>query len=168
MSLKFQMRNTLLNTIGGGYWLPYKTRALYYNACGMSVHRTARINAKNSFYGRRFTVGEHSFINYENFFDCTNEIHIGNNVWIGMRCNFVTSTHEIGKEKQRAGNTKDKPIVVEDGCWIGANVTILPGVVIKKGTVIAAGSVVISSCDSDSVYAGIPARKVKELENHKS
>ena len=103
MSYKFNIRNILLNSVGGGYWIPDKIRVLYYNVLGLKVNHTARINGKNSFYGRKLIIGENAFVNYENYFDCTNEIFIGKNVWIGMRCTFITSTHEVEGSIQRAG-----------------------------------------------------------------
>ena len=55
-------------------------------------------------------------------------------------------------------------IVVHDGCWIGANSTILPGIVIEIGCVIAAGSVVKGLLKSIRLYAGVPAKEIRQLE----
>ena len=55
-------------------------------------------------------------------------------------------------------------IVIEDDVWIGANVTILSGVTVGKCTVIGAGSVVLHDLDSYSVYAGVPAKKIRTLK----
>ena len=57
-----------------------------------------------------------------------------------------------------------KPIIVGDGCWIGANSLIMPGVTIGNGVVIAAGSVVTKDCESDCLYGGVPAKKIKEFK----
>jgi acetyltransferase-like isoleucine patch superfamily enzyme len=54
-------------------------------------------------------------------------------------------------------------MVIEDDVWIGAGAIILPGVRIGRHSVIAAGSVVTKSVDAYSVYAGNPARKIKEI-----
>lgn len=64
------------------------------------------------------------------------------------------------------GVSKTAPIRIEDGCWIGANVTILPGVTIKAGTVIAAGAVVIHDCDENALYGGVPAKKIRDLQEY--
>lgn len=164
MSYKYSFRNILLNSFGGGYWMPDKLRVLYYNSLGLNIDVTARINARNTIYGRKLTIDEKAFVNYENYFDCTDEIHIGKNVWIGMRCTFITSSHEIENCQQRAGKIISAPININDGCWIGANVTILPGTVVGVGTVVAAGAVVTKDCDPNSLYAGIPAKKIRELD----
>ena len=61
------------------------------------------------------------------------------------------------------GHHPSRDIVVDDDVWIGANVTVLRGVHIGRHAVIAAGSVVGSDVDSYSVYAGMPARKIKDI-----
>ncbi len=54
------------------------------------------------------------------------------------------------------------PVRIEDRVWIGCNVTILKGVTIGHGSVVAAGAVVARSCQPNSLLAGVPARVVKE------
>ena len=80
-----------------------------------------------------------------------------------MQAMILTSGHALGGSDCRAGDLKPSPVVIGDGCWIGARAMILPGVNIGAGTIIASGSVVTSSCDPNSLYAGSPARKVKVL-----
>lgn len=55
------------------------------------------------------------------------------------------------------------PITVGDGAWIGANCTILPGVTIGRGAVVAAGSVVTKSIGDNEMYAGVPAKLIRVL-----
>ncbi|MCR4913326.1 MAG: acyltransferase [Lactobacillus sp.] len=57
------------------------------------------------------------------------------------------------------------PVKIDDGCWIGANVTILPGVHIGKGCVIGAGAVVNKDCEPNGVYVGVPAKRIKDLQS---
>ena len=56
-----------------------------------------------------------------------------------------------------------EPIRVEAGSWLGAGVLVLPGVTIGHGSVIAAGAVVTKSTCADGLYAGVPARRVRDL-----
>jgi len=63
----------------------------------------------------------------------------------------------------RAGETEYLDINIGKGCWICANVLILPGVTIGEGTVVAAGAVVTSDLEPDCLYAGVPALKIKQL-----
>ena len=55
------------------------------------------------------------------------------------------------------------PVKIDDGCQIGANVTILPGVHIGKEYVIGAGAVVNKDCEPNGVYVGVPAKRIKDL-----
>ena len=62
-----------------------------------------------------------------------------------------------------AGQHNDLPVEVGEGCWIGGRCTILPGVSIGEGCVVAAGSVVASDCRAHGLFAGVPAVLKKEL-----
>lgn len=112
--------------------------------------------------GRLF-LGQGSFINYSCFLDLSDDIVIGKNVAVGFKTTFINATHEMGSSEQRAGNGASQPIRIEDGCWIGAGVTIMPGVTIARGCIIGAGALVTQSTEPNCVYAGVPAKKIKEL-----
>lgn len=148
---------------------PPNVRSRVLNRIIGEVAPSAEISGSSFFTGNRIHIGDHVFINkfcrfYSHFCDGS-EIFIGNNVAIAMGVTLTTHTHLIGNTKRRAPRqTIFKPIVIEDGCWIGANVTILPGVRIGKGTVVGAGSVVIRDLEKNSVYVGNPARKIKQLK----
>lgn len=70
----------------------------------------------------------------------------------------------MGDEKQRAGKSYAAKIVIEDGCWIGARTTIMPGVKIKKGCVIGSDSLVLTDTEPNGLYAGHPAKRIRTLE----
>ncbi|MBR3225711.1 MAG: CatB-related O-acetyltransferase [Atopobiaceae bacterium] len=65
------------------------------------------------------------------------------------------------KYAQKYINSKDYSIVIENDVWIGANVTILDGVTIGNGAVIAAGSIVTKDVDAYSIVGGVPAKHLK-------
>ncbi|MGO4927782.1 acyltransferase [Fundicoccus sp. Sow4_F4] len=88
---------------------------------------------------------------------------IGDNVAIGPKCNLITDGHEIGSPLRRAGNATYSPIEIGNGCWIGAGVTILGGVKIGNGTVVGAGSLVNSNLEPNTLYAGVPAKRIRDL-----
>ena len=69
----------------------------------------------------------------------------------------------MGECDKRWGTNTCNSVIIEYGVWIGAKVTILPGVVIHRGGIVAAGAVVVDSTEPDALYAGIPARKLKDL-----
>lgn len=108
-------------------------------------------------------IGDGSFVNAEVFFDSAGGISIGRDCAIGMRTLLLTSGHGVGPSGRRAGPVERRPISIGDGCWIGAGVTILPGVSVGRGCVVAAGAVVTRDCEPDSLYAGVPARLVRAL-----
>lgn len=151
-----------LNTLAGSNLCPMGIRSRIYRLFG----HNAKIVFSECFLGigkGKLIVGNNSYCNHRCFFDLSNDIIIGNNCSIAYGVTFVNSTHDIGTPGQRAGGGENAPIVVEDGSWIGANVTIMPGVVIAKGCVIAAGSLVLKSTEPDGLYAGVPARRKKNL-----
>ncbi|MDJ0408174.1 acyltransferase [Rhodococcoides fascians] len=76
---------------------------------------------------------------------------------------FCTCSHAIGSESQRAGPATVQSIVVGDGAWVGARSILMPGSVVGTGTIVAAGSVVTGVCSANSLYAGVPARWVRDL-----
>lgn len=160
-----EIRDLLINGIAASYLCPRKCRRILYMLFGLKV-QTSRISPHCFFGGNKISIGKNTFINYNNFFDLSDCITIGNNVRIAMCSRFITSTHKIGSSEMRGGVSKTAPIRIEDGCWIGANVTILPGVTIKAGTVIAAGAVVIHDCDENALYGGVPAKKIRDLQEY--
>jgi acetyltransferase-like isoleucine patch superfamily enzyme len=106
-------------------------------------------------------IGNNVFINQRCII--RKNVTIGNNVSIGPNVSLMSDTHEIGDSSRRAGESKYPPINIGDGCWIGANSLILGGVTIGEGTIIAAGSVVNKDCEPNGVYAGVPAKRIKDL-----
>lgn len=152
----------LTNAVIGSPLLPSRGRWMVLRAAGFDIEKS-RVKSGVFFGGPNITIGRGAFINYECFFDTYGHITIGPHTFIGMRVNFVSSSHEVGPSTKRAGDNKAAPIVVGPGCWIGAAATVLQGVTIGEGTIIAAGSVVTKDCEPNSLYAGVPARKVRDL-----
>lgn len=101
-------------------------------------------------------------------------IHIGKNVSIAPYVTLVAESEaNNGDEINNIIYVKDvlkkhASIVIDDNVWIGANVTILPGIRIGKCSVIGAGSVVTKDIEPYSIYAGIPAKKIRDLEERSS
>ena len=72
-----------------------------------------------------------------------------------MKSGFIADDKEISKA----------PIIIEDDVWISFNATILKGVTIGKGAVIAANAVVTKDVEPYTVVAGNPAVLIKKIEN---
>lgn len=117
------------------------------------------------FSGGRLVTGAGCYINRGCYFDFNAQITLGNNVVIGHGVTLITAEHAIGDSSRRAGPVSGRPIAVKDGAWIGANATLLPGVVIGQGSIVAAGAVVTKDVSANVVVAGVPAKVVRELES---
>lgn len=113
---------------------------------------------------RGFRAGDECFVNVELLVGGGADVTLGERVSIGPRCALLPGTHEPGTAAQRAGAVAVAPITIGDGCWIGAGTTVLSGVSIGAGAVIAAGAVVTSDCEPHCLYAGVPARLVRRLD----
>lgn len=92
-------------------------------------------------------------------------IEIGANVFVGAETMLWTGTHEIGPPSQRCGLGLTQPITIGDGCWLGARVTVLGGVEIGAGSVIAAGALVNKSIPSNELWGGVPAKFIRRLDS---
>ena len=154
--------DVLINVLTASVLMPRELRYVAYKIAGLNV-QTRAINPRCYFGGNQISIGQGTFINYNCYFDNTSPISIGNNCDIAMEVIFCTSTHEMGTKQRRAGKSTGKPIEVKDGCWIGARATIMPGVTIGEGCIIASGSVVNKDCEPNGMYAGVPARRIKDM-----
>lgn len=157
-----------VNNISTSDFISWKTRAKILKHAGFKLGSHVIVKQHIFFQAGSISIGSDSFINrYCTFQDSGHNANftIGDNVFIGPNCTFLGVTHEIGDSKRRAMKAYSGDIVVEDGCWLGGNVTVLPGVTIKKGCIVGAGAVVTKDTEPDGLYAGIPAKKIKELDN---
>ena len=103
------------------------------------------------------TLGS-GYINYDSKIYCFNKVSIGQNVAIGENVIIRDSdNHSLTGQQSISA-----PIIIEDNVWIGMNSTILKGVRIGKGSVIAAGSVVTHDIPENCVAAGVPAKVIRE------
>lgn len=155
----------LVNVLLASPLVPRLVRTLLLRATGMQL-QTYKIYAGCVFGSTKLKVGRRTLISYGCLFDNGALVELGDNVGVGMRVMFVTSTHDIGPSECRAADpVYFKPIMVGNGTWIGAGAIILAGVTIGEGCIIAAGSVVTRDCAPNTMYGGVPARPIgpKEL-----
>jgi len=153
-------------------FLPYQVgarlRTRIYRAIGFDIGRTSVVWGKIDFNGQgdiysRLKVGENSRINWPCYMNLNGPITIGSRVGVGHHVVFITDNHRLGPAFWRSGERYSLPIVIGDGCWIGARSTILPGVTIGPGAVVAAGALVTKDVPPNVVVGGVPARVIKEL-----
>lgn len=112
--------------------------------------------------GLNITVGNNVFINQGCHFMDMGGLTIGDDVMIGPKVTLVTAGHPVSPAERRQGIVM-KPIVIGNNVWIGAAATILPGVTIGDGAVVAAGAVVSRDVPANTMAAGVPARVLKQL-----
>lgn len=126
--------------------------------------------------GKNLTIGKNAFVD-------PIELSIGNDVWIGYNC-FLCGKVDIGNGVMIGPNVsipganhnyetkgvmyKDQGLSIIGTCignnvWIGANSVILDGVNIGDNSIIGAGSVVTKNVPSNMIYAGVPAKKIKDI-----
>lgn len=112
-------------------------------------------------FGKNIHLGNNVFINSGCRFQDQGGIYIGDNVLIGHNVVLATLNHEENPLKR--GNLIPSPIRIGNDVWVGSNATILPGVTIGNGAIIAAGAVVTKDVNENSVVAGVPARYIRDV-----
>jgi acetyltransferase-like isoleucine patch superfamily enzyme len=108
----------------------------------------------------RITIGDRAALNSFCRLFGHGSIEIGEDTQIGPGSLITTTEHDYDQEL----TTHFKRVVIGKGVWIGANVTVFPGVEISDGAVIGAGSVVMKNIPSRCVALGVPARVVRLLD----
>lgn len=116
-------------------------------------------NGKNIFIGNNFTG------NYNITMLDIREIIIGDNVMIGPNTLIATVGHPLSPMGRRKHLGIARPVTIGNDVWIGGNVVILPGIKIGNNVVVAAGAVVTKDVPDNCVVAGVPARKIKDIED---
>ena len=113
-------------------------------------------------HGPNITVGRTVFIGPDCAFTGHAPIDIADEVMIAHKVNLVTAGHPVEPGRRREYITA-APISIGSNVWIGAAATVLPGVRIGEGSVVAAGAVVTRDVAPATLVAGVPARVVREL-----
>ena len=107
----------------------------------------------------RLTIGNHSHINRGCLLDARGNINIGDNVSVSHDVKLVTGGHDA-----QSANFIGifKPITIDDYAWIGVGATVLQGIRIGEGAVVAAGALVTKDVPPYTIVAGVPAKKIGE------
>lgn len=113
-------------------------------------------------YGPGVTFGSDCFLNFGCTLLALGGITIGDGAFIGPHCVLATEYHP---EQPAIRHTLlTKPITIGRQAWLGANVTILAGVTVGEGAIVAAGGVVTKDVPPNAIVAGVPARFVRNIE----
>lgn len=152
--------------------VPYlydKILSFFYKRAMMRCGKNVYLRPSSDIKGlENLSVGDNSSIPRGSILYCTGApLTIGNNVVFGPKPIIITGDHRIDViglaivDSMEKRPEDDLPVTIEDDVWCGANVTILKGVTIGRGSVVAAGAVVSKSCPPYSIIGGVPARIIK-------
>src|SRR6266566_633373 len=110
--------------------------------------------------GRRVFFGQRNVINFDCLFDGRKySIRTGADVSIGPEATILTLAHD---PQDPEFSDKGGDVIIGDRVWIAYRATILPGIEIGEGAVIAAGAIVTTNVEPFTIVAGVPARKIGE------
>lgn len=129
--------------------------------CSLTVWLGAGTSIPTLEIGRNVSIGEGAHIT------AANQIRLGNHVLLGKQVTISDNNHGDGTRAQTDIPPNQRPlvskgpIVIEDNVWIGDKATILGGVTIGRGAVVAANSVVTQDVPAAAVVAGVPARPIR-------
>mgnify|MGYP003364949754 CR=1 FL=1 len=132
---------------------------LLFEYCGDNVHIQ-----KNVFFGSGSGVEIGNNSGLGNGSQIPSNIKIGSNVMMGPKCCILSVNHNYTRTDIpmiQQGISDVQKTIIEDDVWIGQQVLITPGRYIRKGTVIAAGSVVTKDFPAYSIIGGNPAKIIK-------
>ncbi len=109
-------------------------------------------------YPWNLSIGDYTWIGERVWIDCLTGINISSNCCISQGAILLNGNHNYSK------TTFDlvvNPIIIEDGVWIGARSMVTDGVTCFKNSVLAVNSVASSDLESNGIYRGNPAVKVR-------
>lgn len=158
----FRPWEAIVNRIAASSMLLPRTRRRLYRSAGMQVE-TFGVRPGCIFHTSKISIAADTLIGTCCHFENREQISIGARCSLAPEVMIATSSHAIGPSEARAGEHNGGPVSIGDGCWIGARAVILPNVSIGDGCVVAAGAVVVDDCEADCLYAGVPARKIRDL-----
>jgi maltose O-acetyltransferase len=157
------LRNIWFNRLAASFAVPKVLRRTLYRAGGMAVDSYAvspllRIEGDP----HNISIGARTYLNLGCYLEAVARVEIGTDCAIGMQTLVVTSDHRAadGGWRQEAAGL---PVCIGDRVWIGARVMVLPGVTIADDVIVAAGAVVTADCAAGGVYAGVPARRIRDI-----
>ncbi|MCL3777272.1 MULTISPECIES: sugar O-acetyltransferase [unclassified Actinomyces] len=114
-------------------------------------------------YGSHTSIGDGCWFNTGATFIDDAEIVIGSGVLLGPHVTISTAGHPLDPDLRLTGAQFSATVTIGDRAWLGANVTVLPGVSIGEGAVVAAGAVVTRNVPPMTVVGGVPARVLRRI-----
>ena len=138
-------------------------RQIMAELTGQDVNETLRLVPPfHTDCGKNIHIGENVFINSNCTMQDQGGVYIGDDVLIGHNVCLLTLNHDFEIEKR--AELHPSPVHIKDKAWIGSNTTILPGVTIGEGAIVAAGAVVTKDVMAKTIVGGVPAKLIKKIE----
>jgi acetyltransferase-like isoleucine patch superfamily enzyme len=143
-----------------GHIPSHHIRNLIYRLFGMKVGKGSHIyggaEIRSPYY---ITIGKGSSIGHHAILDGRGRLTIGNNVNLSTGVWIWTAQHDVNDLHFKSYSV---PVIIGDFAWLSCRTTILPGVTIGEGAVVAAGAVVTKDVEPYTIVGGIPAQKIGE------
>ncbi len=115
-----------------------------------------------------YILGKNIYANFNLTLVDDTDIYVGDYTMFGPNVTVTTAGHPILPSLRRQGYQYNAPIHIGENCWIGAGVSIMPGITIGDNTVIGAGSVVTQEYPANVVAIGSPCRVLREIGEERS
>jgi acetyltransferase-like isoleucine patch superfamily enzyme len=112
--------------------------------------------------GAKLSIGDHTFVNTGTSISARKEVRIGSRCQIANHVVIMDSDFHGLEDRDRP--EPPEAIIIEDDVWLAVRSTVLKGVCIGRGSVVAAGAVVVEDVPPYTLVAGVPARPVKQLQ----
>ncbi len=112
-------------------------------------------------------IGDHTYIGEFNNIRAAGRTTIGSRCLISQAVSLIGANHgtDLGKTMMEQPIRSDRAgVVIHDDVWIGTHATILPGVTVGRGAIVAAGAVVVEDVAEYTIVGGVPARFLKRRE----
>jgi putative colanic acid biosynthesis acetyltransferase WcaF len=139
-------------------WTPrfaYGWRNFLLRLFGAKIGKGVKIRASvKILFPWKLTVGDHSWIGDSADINCWAPITIGANVCISQHAFLGSGSHNMWAI---GFDTMEQPIVIEDEVWVAVGAYVMPGLTLRRGTIITAASVILKSTKPDTIYRGNPA-----------
>lgn len=148
---------------GGSVYLPPRLRLALLRRWGATIGSNVRIRPGLRLLTADLVMGDGVFINEDVTLNNRARITLGDQVALAPGVLITTIGHEIGPPARRQGEVNPQPVLIQDGTWVGARAVILPGVTVGPGCIVAAGAVVNRDCKPNGLYAGVPAKRIRDL-----
>ena len=151
------------NTLLTGYIPSYRIRKLFYKYIfAMRISKKTVI-----FFGCEFrspwniTIGN-STVSANCILDGRGRIIIENDVVLGSGVHIWTEEHNVNDSYFRVLKENLQAVLIKRHAWICSDATILPGVIVNEGAVLASRGCAVRDCDAFKIYGGVPAKFISE------